>query len=297
MVAGAHGSKRKDTQTLDDVQALSREWWESTPMTYDWRRGNVQQVTSDWLDDQDRRFLDAASFYATDNAPFDRFIPFADLEGKDVLEIGVGSGLHAELMARAGARVVGIDLTRAAVERTRQRFALRGLQGRFFQCDAERPALDFRRRFDFIWSWGVIHHSARTALIVRHMHEWLREDGTFAGMVYHRDSINAAALLMFDWIGRRGLAAHSVDEALWRGTDGYMARFYPAEQWRDLLLGFFRDASVEVVGQKSDALPFPRPLRRVLLPVVPDRAAQAVLHRFGSFVAFRARRPLSCATL
>src|SRR5262249_49074349 len=154
---------------------------------------------------------------------------------------------------RAGARLTGIDLTHAAVKRTRQRFAMRHLQGRFFQSDAETPALASGRAFDFVWSWGVLHHSSRTALIVRNVHRWLREDAAFGGRVYHRDSVNGAALLVYDWIFRRMALAHSVDEALWRGTDGYMARFYPSEQWRDLLLAFFHEASVEVVGQKSES--------------------------------------------
>lgn len=292
MLAGSHGTKRLDNEALDQVQVQSRQWWESTPMTYDWRRGaQVEPLTNSWFDDQDERFLAAAGFYATDRLPFDRFIPFCDLQGKDVLEIGIGSGLHAELMARAGANVTGIDLTRTAVERTRMRFEVRHLEGRFFQCDAEQPALPLRRSFDFVWSWGVVHHSSRTALIVRNVHHWLREDGTFAGMVYHRDSVNGAALLACDWIFKRMALAHSVDEALWRGTDGYMARFYPSEQWRDLLLGFFHGASVEVVGQKSEALPLPPPLRHVLLRLVSDATAHAILRRFGSFVTFEARRP------
>ena len=293
MVAGSHGAKREQREALDVVQARSRQWWEATPMSYDWHRdGSHQPLTAGWFDDQDRRFLAAARFYATDRVPFDRLIPYAELADRDVLEIGVGSGLHAELLAKAGARVTGIDLTEAAIERTRRRFELRGLQGRFYQWDAEQTTPELDRTFDFIWSWGVIHHSSRTALIVRNVHRWLRPGGSFAGMVYHRDSINAAALLVYDWLLRRGLFAHSVDEALWRGTDGYMARFYPADQWRDLLLAFFGAAGVRVLGQKSEVVPLPGPLRRRIVPLVPDRVARAVVHRCGSFVTFWARDPL-----
>jgi 2-polyprenyl-3-methyl-5-hydroxy-6-metoxy-1,4-benzoquinol methylase len=263
-------------------------------MTYDWRNGSPDEpLTSAWFKHQDQRFLAAARLYATDQLPFDRLIPYATLRGKDVLEIGVGSGLHAELLARAGAKVTGIDLTRAAIERTQKRFELCQLEGRFVQWDAEQSRPEFKRAFDFVWSWGVIHHSSRTALIVRNIHHWLREDGAFAGMVYHRDSINGAALLVRDWIIKRKVLSHTADEALWRGTDGYMARFYPAEQWRDLLLGFFREASVNVSGQKTEALPLPRQLRRLLLPLVSDNAARRILSRFGSFLTYRAGFPLS----
>jgi 2-polyprenyl-6-hydroxyphenyl methylase/3-demethylubiquinone-9 3-methyltransferase len=38
------------------------------------------------------------------------------LEGKSVVDVGCGGGILAEAMARAGARVLGIDLSRACVE-------------------------------------------------------------------------------------------------------------------------------------------------------------------------------------
>ncbi|MBV9328288.1 MAG: class I SAM-dependent methyltransferase [Chloroflexi bacterium] len=292
MLTGRHGPKRDQDEPLDVVQTRNRTWWEATPMTYDWRR-RVPSAwdASAWFDEQDRRFLANAAFYATDRDPFDRFLPYAALRGKQVLEIGVGSGLHAELLARAGAHMTGIDLTAAAISRTERRFALKGLAGRFFQWDAEQPLPEFDRAFDFVWSWGVIHHSSRSGVIVRNVHDWLRPDGTFAGMVYHRDSINAAVSVVRDWVLHGGIGRHSVDEALWRGTDGYMARFYSAETWRDFLLAFFASAKTRVTGQKLEVLPLPRGVREAVLPMVGDRRARHVLDRFGSFLTFEARGP------
>jgi SAM-dependent methyltransferase len=293
MLTGRHGPKRVQEEPLDLVQSRNRTWWEATPMTYDWRRPSSSAFDSvGWFDEQDQRFLASAAFYATDVAPFDRFLPYAELRGKDVLEIGVGSGLHAELLASAGARVIGIDLTGAAISRTRTRFQLKDLRGRFFQWDAEKPLPEFERAFDFVWSWGVIHHSSRSGRIVRNVHNWLRPQGRFAGMVYHRDSINAVVSVMRDWILRGGIARHSVDEALWRGTDGYMARFYSAESFRDFLLAFFEEARTRTTGQKLEVLPIPWRVRDPLLPKVSDDAARALLSRFGSFLTFEARRPL-----
>src|SRR5688572_21002396 len=60
------------------------------------------------------------------------FLPvFAQAEatgGLDVLEIGVGLGADHQLFAQAGARLSGIDLTERAVEHTRRRLELFGLQ-------------------------------------------------------------------------------------------------------------------------------------------------------------------------
>ncbi len=139
---------------------------------------------------------------------------------------------------------------------------------------------------------GVIHHSARTVRIVRNVENWLKDSGSFGGMVYHRDSTSAAAALLRDGILRGKLLSQSVDETLWRNTDGFSARFYPAEQWRDILLGFFREADLNVTGIETDVLPLPRVLRRRLIGRIPPSRRNRILQRGGSFVTFRASGPL-----
>jgi SAM-dependent methyltransferase len=266
-------------------------------MTYDWGGDSeVQMLTLEWFDDQDRRNSAAHQHFATDRSPFDRLIPYDSLAGQRVLEIGVGSGFHAELMARAGAVVTGIDLTEAAVARTTRRFELKGLSGRFEQWDAEQPRPEFDSRFAFVWSWGVIHHSSRTARIVRNVARWLMPDGSFSGMVYHRNSTSVGKTVLFDGIARGHIVGKSTDELLWRRSDGFTARFYPADHWRDLLLGFFDVASVFVTGTEADVLPLPRALRRLVVPRVSAQTQARVLRRFGSFLVFDAREPLDSAS-
>lgn len=288
------GPKRSAADSLERVQAGNKNWWERSPMTYDWREDSPSEPPSlQWLGEQDRRNEDAHRHFATDRIPFDRLIPYDTLRGKRVLEIGVGSGYHAELLARAGAEVTGIDLTQTAIERTLRRFELKDLHGHFEQWDAEEGRANFVEQFSFIWSWGVIHHSARTARIIRNAARWLTTDGCFAGMVYHRHSTSASVALLLDGILRGKLVSSSVDEILWRRADGFTARFYPADQWRDLLLGFFEEASVAVTGTDADVLPLPRRLRSRLVPYISANLQDQVLSRFGSFVIFDARKPLT----
>jgi len=262
-------------------------------MTYDWRIDRpLAERTLEWYDEQDRRNAETHAHFATEKTAFDRLIPFAELEGKNVLEIGVGAGFHSELLARSGAHVHGIDITDAAIARTRTRFELKELEGVFERRDAEQSSADFENRFDYVWSWGVIHHSARTARIVRNVSRWLTPGGSFGGMVYHRDSLVAAANVLRQWIVHRKVRTQSLDEALWRTSDGFSARFYPAEQWRDLLLGFFDDATVAVNGQLSDAVPLPHALRVRVEPLIPRATRERILQRAGTFIVFDATRPL-----
>ena len=286
-------AKRRAGDALVGVQAGNYRWWDEHPMTYDWRgQSAARPLSREWFDDQDRLSVEAHGHFATERIPFDRLLPYDRLAGKEVLEIGVGSGFHAELLARAGASVTGIDLTGSAIERTKARFELKGLAGSFEQWDAERPRDDFRRRFSLVWSWGVVHHSSRTARIVRNVGDWVTDDGGFAGMVYHRNSTSAFAAVFRDWVLRGNVLSHSVDEALWAGADGYSARFYPADQWRDLLLAFFATAAVSVTGNAADAVPLPRRIRGHVFRRLPPGTRDRVLARFGSMLVFDARRPL-----
>ena len=93
-------------------------------------------------------------------------------------------------MAAAGAEVTAIDLSSTAVEATSRRLALRGLRAQVLQCDAEN--LPFTAGgFDFVWSWGVIHHSSRTARVVREIARVLNRSGACRIMVYNRDGMPA----------------------------------------------------------------------------------------------------------
>jgi len=293
MPTGAHGPKRRDDQDLQQVQAGNLQWWQSTPMDYDWAgSGSDTRTERAWFNDQDERFMRASDHFATDKVPFDRFIPYARLANQEVLEIGTGSGFHSELMAKAGARVTGIDLTDTAIARTKARFDHKKLDGHFDQWDAEQPRPEFVQRFDFVWSWGVVHHSSRTARIIRNVADWMTEGGEFRGMVYNRDSLPAIMALFGRGVVAGRLLSRTPDEILWSSTDGFSARFYTPDQWRDLLIGFFERAEIGVTGQLSDVLPIPRGLRRRIAPRLSPAWRDRNLAKFGSFITFRASQPI-----
>ena len=130
-------------------------------MRYDW--GNkipAKEFTREFYEEIDRRhFADAAHYSPPRQKPFDELIPFNALPECDVLEIGVGNGSHAQLIAPHSRSYTGIDLTQYAVESTSRRLQIFGINGRIMQMDAERMQFP-DASFDFIWTWGVIHHSS-----------------------------------------------------------------------------------------------------------------------------------------
>src|SRR4029077_6806960 len=126
-----HTQPPRDEDEHKRWQAANRAWWESAPMRYDWRRG-LDQKTGDaaYFKEIDDRFFAAAwDFTPWRKIPFERLIPFDDLAEKDVLEIGVGYGTHAQLLASHCRSFVGIDLTTVATTMTAKRLKLCGVAG------------------------------------------------------------------------------------------------------------------------------------------------------------------------
>lgn len=152
------------------------------------------------------------------------FARFAAVNGKRVLEIGVGLGADHQRFAEAGADLYGIDLTERAVEHTRHRLAAYGLTSQIKVGDAER--LDFRDGFfDRVYSWGVIHHSPATSAAVAEMWRVLTPGGVAQVMIYHKWSLvglmlwtRYALLGMRPWLSLREVYSRYLESP---GTKAY----------------------------------------------------------------------------
>ena len=147
------------------TQKDNKEWWEKNPMSYEgWEWSGFKPIKCDenkheFYDEIDKRFFYAAKHFANPNkkVPFSDLIDFNSLKDKCVLEIGCGIGSHAELFAKAHTNFTAIDITENAVLRTKKRFELKNLKGKILQMDAAKMCFP-DNYFDFVWSWGVIHH-------------------------------------------------------------------------------------------------------------------------------------------
>jgi SAM-dependent methyltransferase len=116
------------------------------------------------------------------------FANFGEARGKKVLEIGVGLGADHEQFAKAGAELYGIDLTPRAIEHTRSRIRLIGGQSKLSVGDAEN--LNFPdESFDWVYSWGVLHHSPDTPKAISEVYRVLKPGGLAKIMIYHKWSL------------------------------------------------------------------------------------------------------------
>lgn len=276
-------------------QEANKAWWESTPMRYDWREEiGAEPGTEAYYREVDRRFLSSVrNFLPWRSQPFEQLIPFERLPSLDVLEIGVGQGTHAQLIAVCAKSFTGIDLTSAASQATAKRLQVFGLPGRVLQMDAE--AMEFADgSFDFIWSWGVIHHSANTRRILEEMHRVLRPGGSATVMIYHRSWLYfrfmATLRRMFQGAFRRQSSLHDVAQ---HATDGAIARFYTPAEWSQTTAGLFAFTDVRIMGLKAEVLPLPGGrLKEAVERLVPSALARIVTNhlRQGSFLVADMRR-------
>ncbi|OUU25015.1 MAG: hypothetical protein CBB97_10505 [Candidatus Endolissoclinum sp. TMED37] len=116
------------------------------------------------------------------------FAKFDNLRGLDVLEIGVGLGSdHSTIALAEPSTLTGIDLTKRAIDHTKKRFKEMGLSSKLNIGNAENMSFE-DKSFDFVYSWGVLHHSPNTRKCFDEIYRVLRPGGKAKIMIYHKYS-------------------------------------------------------------------------------------------------------------
>ena len=149
--------------------------------SFDYQWGSLP--TGAWLSD-DPRF----------GAQVERIISEEELaidpewfRGRRVLDAGCGNGRWTEGFVRLGCEVTAIDASANALAQVRDRFgdSVRTLQGDVLEADR----LLAGERFDLVWSWGVLHHTADTGRGIRALERLVADDGLLYVYLYGRDTL------------------------------------------------------------------------------------------------------------
>lgn len=171
------------------------------------------------------------------------YVDYGGWAGKNVLDVGCGIGGDLCRFAEGGARVVGIDIAPRSVELSRKRLALCGCGGVAIEASAENiPYRD--NLFDFVFSWGVLHHVADIQRAIREIYRVLKPNAEFCVMLYHRRSL--VALQMYVFFGLlRCSPFRSVQDIIAGYHESVGTKAYTVKEARRMFAGF-RDVSVEM---------------------------------------------------
>lgn len=267
-------------------------WWARNPMTYGMTHGRTDYGDAEpalgsaaFFDRVDAVFLGWNQPLHGDR-PFERIFPFDAVgPGARVLEVGCGMGTMAMTWARAGADVTVVDLNPVAVQQTNRRFELASTPLRSAIVDGRH--LPFRSEtFDYVYSWGVLHHSPDLRSSLAELLRVVRPGGGFGVMVYNRRSFLHAYLTTYveGFLHRERLFLDPVQLAS-RYGDGAREEGNPhtwpvtGDELRSMLEPFSADVSLRTLGTDLDSV------FKYLLPgvgvVLPRPIKKAWARRFG----------------
>lgn len=140
-------------------------------------------------DDIDRDYFDKIRERRYRLEPFIKeAVGFEKLKSKKVLEIGCGVGADGIEFALAGADYTGIDASQKSLELAKKNFQFNKMKANLELADAEN--LPFSNDiFDFVYSWGVLHHTPDMEKAINEVYRVLKPGGSFCIMLYNRYSL------------------------------------------------------------------------------------------------------------
>ena len=229
----------------------NRLWWEQMPMTYKHWEGENRELDSL----EDFKFAEETLF---SNSPFLREeYDFSVYAGKKVLDLGCGTGVLSVVLARNGADVTAIDLTENATKMTQRNASLHNLNIRVIRADAERLALA-NESFDYVLSWGVLHHTENSEQAFSEVSRILKPNGTGLIMVYHKSSV-FYYIKGLVWLFLKGkiFKGYNLGTVIDFYVDGYFHRHFTAEELKkSLSQSNLRSENVFSTQQQQKIIPF-----------------------------------------
>jgi ubiquinone/menaquinone biosynthesis C-methylase UbiE len=203
-----------------DAQGKNKTWWEKLPMTYaDWeKKERIPRTKKDFVE-VEKKFLDGNPYIR------DKF-NFKELNGKKVLEIGSGSGAASCLFAKAGAYVTAVDITKNAIKITKNNAKVQNVKINAIRQDAEKLAFK-DNTFDYVFSWGVLHHSKDTQKTFSEVYRVLKKGGSGLIMIYNKNSLRYY-INGLNWLILRGklFSGYGLKSVQSFYTDGYYHRHF-----------------------------------------------------------------------
>lgn len=197
-------------------------------------------------------------------------------QGKDVLEVGCGTGLILARLSEVARRAVGVDLSPGMLEHARAR----GLDVH----EASATALPFEdASFDVTCSFKVLAHVEDIRTAMAEMARVTRPGGVIVAEFYNSQSVRTL-VKRFGPAGKIGAAGTTDERQVFTRFDSLAAikSYLPAS------LTVERVDGIRVLSPA--ALPFDLPVVGPLWAQVEQLASRLPIRRFGGFLVVTLRR-------
>lgn len=112
-------------------------------------------------------------------------IPFKEMTGKDVLEVGLGYGTVSQRIAEAGAHYRGLDIAAGPVAMVNHRMAGLGSKSNGAVQGSILAAPFADASFDYVIAIGCLHHTGNLKGAIEETYRILRPGGKLIFMVYY----------------------------------------------------------------------------------------------------------------
>ncbi len=112
--------------------------------------------------------------------------------GKDVIDCGCGGGRWSYGLAKMGANITAVDINESALMATKGVLEEFDVKKDFVLTPLEqlKSAIPDGRKYDLVWSWGVLHHCFSFNESFRQAMSFVKEGGFIYLYLYGRESLN-----------------------------------------------------------------------------------------------------------
>jgi len=202
-----HASRNVDEAELAKFSALAQSWWDPAGPSKPLHELNPLRL----------RYIQRA----------------VELKGAAALDVGCGGGILSEALARAGARVLGIDLSQAVLD-VAELHALEGkIEVQYKSIAAEQLAIEQPAAFDLVTCMELLEHVPDPAATVAALAALVKPGGDVVLSTLNRKPLAFAVAI---------IGAEYIARLLPRGTHEYLKFIRPSE-----LARWGREAGLELI--------------------------------------------------
>tara|TARA_B100000989_G_scaffold298240_1_gene286678 strand:+ start:2648 stop:3457 length:810 start_codon:yes stop_codon:yes gene_type:complete len=234
----------------------NKKFWTLNPMTY----VDFKKPLSERLPKEKKHFDIINKKLIISNPDFLSIIRKykKNIKGKIVLDLGCGFGASTVILSKFAKKIFAIDLTLPAIKNAKKNIKINKIKNvNLKQMDAEN--LDFKNDyFDFVFSWGVIHHSHNPTKILMNIKKKLKKNGSCFIMVYNLLSFRYIFLSIY-YLFLKGyiFRGHNFTSICKKFTDGHYNKHYSVFEMKKVLREIgYKNIKISYGHHKGRILPF-----------------------------------------